>query len=140
MDGEHLTIGVVGLGDVGLPLVVSFAEAGAAVIALDNEPAKIESLARGESCIEDVPSEDLRAVASRIRPTMRYGELAGTDAVILCVPTPLTVNREPDLGALVAAAGALAEVLRAGQLVVLESTTYPARRASGSCRSSRSAA
>jgi UDP-N-acetyl-D-glucosamine dehydrogenase len=120
-----LRIGVVGLGYVGLPLVVSFAQAGAEVIALDTDNEKVDSLRRSESYIEDVPSDTLRALRDRIRATTRYAQLAHADAVILCVPTPLTANREPDLGALVAASSALAGVLQAGQLVVLESTTYP---------------
>ena len=118
-------VGVVGLGYVGLPLVVSFAEAGADVIALDSDIAKVDALARGESYIEDVPSAALRDVRGRIRVTTCYAELAEAEAVILCIPTPLTVNREPDLSAIVAAASALGDVLRRGQLVVLESTTYP---------------
>ncbi len=120
-----LRVGVVGLGYVGLPLVVSFAQAGAEVIALDTDAGKVEALRQGESYIEDVPSDTLRALRDRIRPTTRYAQLAHSDAVILCVPTPLTANREPDLGALVAAASALGDVLQAGQLIVLESTTYP---------------
>jgi len=124
-DDVHLKVGVVGLGYVGLPLVVSFAQAGAEVIALDTDIGKVDALNRGESYIEDVPSEVLGSLRGRINATSRYARLARVDAVILCVPTPLTVNREPDLGALVSAATALGEVLQPGQLVVLESTTYP---------------
>lgn len=120
-----LKVGVVGLGYVGLPLVVAFAQAGAEVVAVDTDSSKIDALRRGESYIEDVSSSDLQAVAARIRPTTRYAQLAHADAVIICVPTPLSANREPDLGALIAAASALGDVLQPGQLVVLESTTYP---------------
>ncbi len=120
-----LRVAIVGLGYVGLPLVVCFAEAGAEVIALDTDVGKVEAVRRGESYIEDVPSDALRAVGDRIQATTRYDELTRADAVIICVPTPLTVNREPDLGALVSAASALGDVLQPGQLVVLESTTYP---------------
>ncbi len=74
---------------------------------------------------EDVPSEELREVGPRIRASTRYSRLAKADAVLICVPTPLTANREPDLGPLIDSARALADVLQAGQLVVLESTTYP---------------
>jgi UDP-N-acetyl-D-glucosamine dehydrogenase len=119
------TVGVIGLGYVGLPLAVAFAEAGCDVIAVDVDSRKIESLAAGESYIEDVSSEAYRAVADRIHATSRYARLAKADAVLVCVPTPLTANREPDLGPLVDSTRALAEVLQAGQLVVLESTTYP---------------
>ncbi|MEJ7785092.1 MAG: nucleotide sugar dehydrogenase [Solirubrobacteraceae bacterium] len=121
----QLTVGVVGLGYVGLPLVVSFAQAGAKVIAVDSDSAKVDAIRRGESYIEDVPSDVLASVSGRVQATARYAQLAKAEAVILCVPTPLTANREPDLSALVAAASALGEVLQPGQLVVLESTTYP---------------
>ena len=120
-----MKVGVVGLGYVGLPLAVAFAEAGDQVIALDVDPLKISAVAAGDSYIEDVPSPRLRAVLPRIRATYRYADLAKADAVLICVPTPLTDNREPDLGPLDAAAKSLAQVLQPGQLVVLESTTYP---------------
>ncbi len=120
-----MTVGVIGLGYVGLPLAVAFAEAGCDVIAVDVDARKIESLVAGESYIEDVSSEAFREVAGRVHATSRYADLARTDAVLVCVPTPLTANREPDLGPLVGASGELGEVLQAGQLVVLESTTYP---------------
>jgi UDP-N-acetyl-D-glucosamine dehydrogenase len=119
------TVGVIGLGYVGLPLAVAFAGAGCDVIAVDVDARKIESLAAGESYIEDVSSEAFAEVADRIHATSRYARLAKADAVLVCVPTPLTANREPDLGPLVDSTRALAEVLQAGQLVVLESTTYP---------------
>jgi UDP-N-acetyl-D-glucosamine dehydrogenase len=120
-----MKVGVVGLGYVGLPLAVAFAEAGDDVVALDVDPLKVSAVGSGESYIEDIRSERLRTVLPRIRPTYRYADLAKADAVIICVPTPLTENREPDLGALDAAAKSLAQVLQPGQLIVLESTTYP---------------
>jgi UDP-N-acetyl-D-glucosamine dehydrogenase len=120
-----MSIGVIGLGYVGLPLAVAFAEAGENVVAVDVDPRKVAAVAAGDSYIEDVPSESLRAVLDRIEATSHYQPLARTDAVLICVPTPLTPNREPDLSALVAAADALGLVLQRGQLVVLESTTYP---------------
>ena len=110
---------------MGLPLAVAFAEAGENVVAVDVDPRKVAAVAAGDSYIEDVPSESLRAVLDRIEATSHYQPLARTDAVLICVPTPLTVNREPDLSALVAAGNALGLVLQRGQLVVLESTTYP---------------
>ena len=119
------TVGVIGLGYVGLPLTVAFAEAGCDVIAVDVDPRKVEAIQAGDSYVEDVPSEQLRAVAQRIRACTRYADLATADAVLICVPTPLTPNREPDLGPLIDCARALAEVLRPDQLIVLESTTYP---------------
>jgi UDP-N-acetyl-D-glucosamine dehydrogenase len=120
-----MKVGVVGLGYVGLPLVVAFAEAGDDVVALDVNPLKVSAVAAGESYIEDIPSERLQAVLGKIRATYRYADLAKADAVIICVPTPLTDNREPDLGPLDAAAKSLAQVLQPGQLIVLESTSYP---------------
>ncbi len=113
------------MGYVGLPLAVAFAQEGCDVIAVDVDSRKVDALGAGESYIEDVSSEVLRAVAGRIHATTRYADLAKADAVLVCVPTPLTPNREPDLGPLVDATRALADVLQADQLVVLESTTYP---------------
>jgi UDP-N-acetyl-D-glucosamine dehydrogenase len=118
-------VGIIGLGYVGLPLAVAFAQEGCDVVALDVDARKVQSIAAGESYIEDIPSERLRAVLERIAPTNRYAALADVEAVVICVPTPLSPNREPDLSPLVDSAGALAGVLRSGQLVVLESTTYP---------------
>lgn len=120
-----MNVGIVGLGYVGLPLAVAFAEVGDDVIALDLDPIKVSSVRAGESYIEDISSERLRDVLPRIRATYRYADLAKADAVVICVPTPLTDNREPDLGPLEAAGKSLAQVLQPGQLIVLESTTYP---------------
>ncbi|HTZ65465.1 MAG TPA: nucleotide sugar dehydrogenase [Solirubrobacteraceae bacterium] len=119
------TVGVVGLGYVGLPLAVAFAREGCEVIAVDVDPRKIEAIEAGRSYIEDVPSEELAAVTARIHASTRYARLAKADAVLVCVPTPLTDNREPDLGPLIECARGLSEVLQQDQLVVLESTTYP---------------
>ena len=118
-------VGVIGLGYVGLPLAVAFAREGCDVIAVDSDQRKIEAIAAGDSYIEDVPSELLAEVSGRFHATTRYAELDRADAVLICVPTPLTRNREPDLGPLIEATRSLAGVLRSDQLVVLESTTYP---------------
>jgi UDP-N-acetyl-D-glucosamine dehydrogenase len=120
-----MKVGIVGLGYVGLPLAVAFAEAGHDVIGLDLDARKVSAIKAGRSHIEDVASERLQALAGRLRPSSRYADLSKADAVIVAVPTPLTENREPDLGALIGAGMALAGVLQEGQLVVLESTTYP---------------
>jgi UDP-N-acetyl-D-glucosamine dehydrogenase len=120
-----MTIGIIGLGYVGLPLAVAFAEEGHCVVALDNDVRKIDSLHRRESYVEDISSERLGAVADRIEATTHTQPLARCDAVLVCVPTPLTANREPDLGPLISATHGLAGVLQTGQLVVVESTTYP---------------
>jgi UDP-N-acetyl-D-glucosamine dehydrogenase len=119
------TVGIIGLGYVGLPLAVAFAKEGCDVIAVDVDSRKIDAIEAGDSYIEDVPSELLRELNERIHATTRYARLAKADAVIICVPTPLTRNREPDLGPLIDATRGVAEVLQADQLVVLESTTYP---------------
>jgi UDP-N-acetyl-D-glucosamine dehydrogenase len=118
-------VGVIGMGYVGLPLAVEFAEAGHEVTGVEASPTRCAALRRGESYIEDIPDERLAAVADLFRPTTRAAHLARADAIIICVPTPLTPNREPDLTALMDAATTVGGILQAGQLVVLESTTYP---------------
>ena len=120
-----MSVGVIGLGYVGLPLVAAFAEAGEHVVAVDVDPRKVAAINSGDSYVEDIPSERLQAVLPMITASSHYAPLARTDAIMICVPTPLTPNREPDLHALTAAAHALGQVLQHGQLVVLESTTYP---------------
>jgi UDP-N-acetyl-D-glucosamine dehydrogenase len=120
-----MQIGIVGLGYVGLPLAVAFAEAGHQVVGVDADPARVEALNEGRSYVEDVPSAAIKGVGGRLAASTEYAEVAGCDAVVICVPTPLSSSREPDLAYVVAAGEALAAVLRAGQLVVLESTTYP---------------
>jgi UDP-N-acetyl-D-glucosamine dehydrogenase len=120
-----VSVGVIGLGYVGLPLVVGFAEAGEEVVAVDTDPRKIAAIKAGESYVEDIAHERLQRVSSQIYATSHYQPLARTEAILICVPTPLTPNREPDLSALEAASHALGHVLQRGQLVILESTTYP---------------
>lgn len=125
MAQQHETVGVVGLGYVGLPLAVAFAEAGSKVIGLDVDQSKLTALNAGTSYIEDVPSSLISENSDAFTWTSDYAALSEADAIIIAVPTPLTPNREPDLGALIGSATALAGVIREGQLVVLESTTYP---------------
>jgi UDP-N-acetyl-D-glucosamine dehydrogenase len=120
-----MSVGVIGLGYVGLPLSVAFAEAGEHVVAVDLDERKVAMIAAGESYIEDVPSQRLSAVRDRIETSTDYALLADCEAVLICVPTPLTANREPDLGPLKRASEALGLVVQEGQLIVLESTTYP---------------
>jgi UDP-N-acetyl-D-glucosamine dehydrogenase len=120
-----MKIGIVGLGYVGLPLAVAFAEAGHEVIGLDSDPGRVEALNEGRSYVEDVPDSALTPLGERLRGTADHAELEACAAVIVCVPTPLTSAREPDLTYLLDAATALGGVLRRDQLVVLESTTYP---------------
>jgi UDP-N-acetyl-D-glucosamine dehydrogenase len=118
-------IGIIGMGYVGLPLAVAFAEAGDEVIGLDVDPAKVEGLNRGHSHVEDISDSVLASLEGRVTATGEYADLGECDAVIICVPTPLSDSREPDLTYLVESGTSLAQVLRPGQLVVLESTTYP---------------
>lgn len=127
------TIGVVGLGYVGLPLSATFAEGGFDVVGFDVDPGKVVALRSGESYIRHIPAERLQpllvdAPTTRGRsffPTDDFDRLADCDAILICVPTPLTRNREPDLTFVEQTAAAIALRLRPGQLVVLESTTYP---------------
>jgi len=120
-----MKVGIVGLGYVGLPLAVAFAEAGCEVVGVDTDPRRIERLRRSESDIEDVPSAELRGIADRFTASDDYRNLSRCEAVVICVPTPLANHREPDLSYLVDAATQLSRVLQDGRLVVLESTTYP---------------
>ena len=120
-----MRIGIVGLGYVGLPLGVAFGEAGHDVVGYDTNTTRIDRLERGESDIEDVTSERLAALADRLTATTDPEALGDCDAILICVPTPLAAEREPDLSYVIASAETIAGVLRDGQLVVLESTTYP---------------
>ena len=120
-----MRVGIVGLGYVGLPLAVAFSEAGHAVVGLDTDARRVERLKAGRSDVEDVSAPRLAALGDSFAPTTDHGTLADCDAVLICVPTPLANHREPDLTYLVDAATSLSGVLREGQLVVLESTTYP---------------
>ncbi|MDQ2677078.1 MAG: NAD(P)-binding domain-containing protein, partial [Actinomycetota bacterium] len=121
-----MKVGVIGLGYVGLPLAVAFAEAAAEVVGVDVSEATVDSLSRGESTVEDIASERLAPlVGERLVVTTDPAPLAECDAIVICVPTPLAHQREPDLSYVDAAGRTVAETLRPGQLVVLESTTYP---------------
>ena len=120
-----MRVGIVGLGYVGLPLAVAFGEAGNEVVGFDTDPRLVSGLAAGRSSIEDVPAERVAALGDAFQPTTDRERLARCDAVVICVPTPLANQREPDLTYIVDAANSLSRVLRRGQLVVLESTTYP---------------
>ena len=120
-------IAIVGAGYVGLPLAVEFARAGRTAVCIEADPRKVEAIRRGESYVEDVPDADLAALveAGTLSATGDFAAVADADAVLICLPTPLSRNREPDLSILRAATQEIARHLRAGQLVVLESTTYP---------------
>src|SRR5467141_808004 len=119
-------VGIIGLGYVGLPLALLFTDAGFPVTGFDVDAQKVEKLSRGESYIYRVPSSEIRlARTKRFSATADCSEIVGMDAVIICVPTPLNEQREPDLSYVMNTAEAIAPHLRAGQLIVLESTTYP---------------
>jgi UDP-N-acetyl-D-glucosamine dehydrogenase len=120
-----MSIGIVGLGYVGLPLAMEFAEAGMDVIGIDVDVPKVAGLSAGRSHIEDVADERLQGVLDRCRFSTHFDDLRAAEAVLICVPTPLTANREPELGPLLSATRALARVLERDQIVVLESTTFP---------------
>ena len=121
------TVGVIGLGYVGLPLAIAFAESGYRVLGFDTDPDKPVRLLAGDSYIGAVSSRRLRRVAAdgKFVATDDLGRLGETDATMICVPTPLDARREPDLSFVENSGRALAATLRPGQLVVLESTTYP---------------
>jgi UDP-N-acetyl-D-glucosamine dehydrogenase len=120
-------IGIIGQGYVGLPLALVFAEAGFPVIGLDLDESKVTALNRGESYIKHIGADRVaEAVKSgRFRASSDFDELKACDAVLICVPTPLGQHREPDLSYVLDSARAAAQRLRKGQLIVLESTTYP---------------
>ncbi len=119
-------VGVIGMGYVGLPLALLFSEEGFPVTGFDTDPAKVETLTAGGSYIHRIPPTDIAAARERgFSATTDYDPLAELDAILICVPTPLNEYREPDLQYVRATAEAIAPRLRAGQLVVLESTTYP---------------
>jgi UDP-N-acetyl-D-glucosamine dehydrogenase len=120
-------VGILGLGYVGLPLSVEFASAGLAVTGLDLDRQKVDAVNAGRSYIKDVEADRLSSLVAsgRLRASANLDDLASCDAVIICVPTPLSKTKDPDLTMVVDAAKAIASRLRTGQLVVLESTTYP---------------
>ena len=120
-------IAIVGAGYVGVPLAQVFADAGRSVVLVDVQADRIAQLNRGESYIEDVPSEDLKRHVDegRLTATTDYEALRDVDAILIALPTPLSEQREPDLSIVLGATAEIALRLRKGQLVVLESTTYP---------------
>jgi len=120
-------VGVIGLGYVGLPLVLLFGEEGFPVIGFDVDDKKTTALNRGDSYIKHIGVERIRRAfnGDRVVATTNFDRLAECDAIIICVPTPLGVHREPDLKYIRMTAEAIAERVRPGQLIVLESTTYP---------------
>jgi UDP-N-acetyl-D-glucosamine dehydrogenase len=124
--GPTPTVGVLGLGYAGLPLARAFAAAGVPVLGFDTDAAKVDALNVGQNYIGHLPADTVRAMhAAGFSATSDLGRLGEPDAVLICVPTPLSPSRDPDLRFVAAAAHAVAARLRPSQLVVLESTTYP---------------
>ena len=120
-------IGVIGMGYVGLPLAITFADKGFSVVGLDVDPDKVKSLNAGISYIRHVPGESIsrHVEGDRINATIDFTALADVDVILICVPTPLNGNREPDLSYVESTAQMIVPHLREGHLIVLESTTYP---------------
>jgi UDP-N-acetyl-D-glucosamine dehydrogenase len=124
--GSHgVRVGIIGLGYVGLPLALAFARRGIAVLGFDTDPNKVEALRRGESYIGHIPGEAIGQAAGLFEATHQFQRLDEPDAILICVPTPLTPARDPDLTYVAASARTVAARLRPGQLIILESTTYP---------------
>ena len=124
---RQASVGVIGLGYVGLPLAVTLANAGFHVVGIDLTPEKVAQVRAGESYIEDVPSEDIRRLisAGKLEASTSFDALARVDGVSICVPTPLRKTGDPDLSFIISATQALRPHLHAGMVVILESTTYP---------------
>ncbi|HEY3324293.1 MAG TPA: nucleotide sugar dehydrogenase [Planctomycetota bacterium] len=124
---EQLSVGVVGLGYVGLPLVLQFLKCGNRVFGFDIDETKVKSIEAGKSYVKHIPSSALveGRDTGRLTVTTDFALVSKTDAVIICVPTPLTKQREPDISYITSTGQQIGPYLKKGQLVVLESTTYP---------------
>src|SRR5271166_1328996 len=124
---SHLKIGVIGCGYVGLPLILRFTERGHTVWGFDTDPTKVKMLNAGQSYVRHIPSEEIRRQVNsqHFAATSDFSKLREAEAILICVPTPLDDRREPDLTYVEQTAHAIGENLQRGQLVILESTTYP---------------
>lgn len=127
VESREAAIGVAGMGYVGLPLAVAFAQGGFSVIGVDVDQSKVDSINRGDSYVEDVLSADLVPLlqSGHLRASTDYADLADVDAISICVPTPLRKTKDPDISFIVDATDNIARVGGTGKLIVLESTTYP---------------
>lgn len=127
ISNKSAKIGIVGLGYVGLPLAVAFSEAGFKVLGIDIQQKRVELVSRGQSYIADVPSERLQAVIANnlLQATTEQARLRETEVICICVPTPLTKTKDPDLSYVIHESKEISRYLQPGQLIVLESTTYP---------------
>src|ERR1700678_2220529 len=127
IESRQARVGIIGLGYVGLPLMLAFANKGFPVVGFDIDQRKIEMLASGKSYIREISDDRIRYVreSGRFAATADFGQLSEVEAILVCVPTPLTPQREPDMSFVENTTKLIASHLRRGQLVVLESTTYP---------------
>lgn len=127
INNREIVYGVIGLGYVGVPLAAAAASSGIRVIGYDVSDEKVNSINRGESYIEDVSSDELKKLVEGglLRATSDESELTGADVISICVPTPLGKTREPDMSYIIAASQTIKRNAREGQLIILESTTYP---------------
>jgi len=126
IESRQARIGIVGMGYVGLPLALLFSEECFAITGFDIDPAKVEALNRGESYIVRIPAGEIQAARKNgFHATTDYSQVARMDVVIICVPTPLSEYHEPDLSFVTGTVKSIAAHLEAGQLIILESTTYP---------------
>ena len=128
LDQRTARLGVIGLGYVGPPLAVEFAQAGFQVTGIDIDEGQVRRAVAGKSYIQDVPTSEVRALvrSGHLKATTDFSVLRRVDAVNVCVPTPLSKQRDPDVSYIVAASKQVARHLHSGMLVILESTTYPA--------------
>ena len=124
---KRITVGVLGLGYVGLPLAEAFASAGLKVIGFDIDEKKVKTLNSGRSIIKNVSHKKVKQIvkAGRFQATANMARLKTVDAILVCVPTPLNQNREPDLQYIISSTEKIAKYIQPGQLIALESTTYP---------------
>ena len=121
----YKTISIIGLGYVGLPLAMAFAEKGIKVIGIDKNSSKVKMLKRGKSYVEDISDVELVRNLEYFYPTTNYSTLSTVETAIICVPTPLSKTKDPDISYIITAANEIAKYLHPGMLIVLESTTYP---------------
>ena len=124
---KEAKVGVIGLGYVGLPLVIEFCKSGFSVTGLDIDEKKIEALSKGKSFIKHIPDEKVQTLneVGSFKASADFEQVKSLDCILICVPTPLTKNREPDMSYIVSTAKQIAPHMKKGQLIVLESTTYP---------------
>lgn len=125
IESKKANIGIIGLGYVGLPLAMEFCKAGFTVVGFDIDDKKVELLRQGKSYIKHIDDSRIADNGSRFSPTSDFSKLSAMDCIIICVPTPLNRNREPDMTYVFNTTKIIAKYLQKGQLIVLESTTYP---------------